>query len=517
MKKLPIGIQSFERLRDEDYLYVDKTRLVYDLAHNGKYFFLSRPRRFGKSLLLSTLKAYFEGKRHLFEGLGIIELEHDWKQYPVLHLDLNTGDYTSVEGLWAMFRQHVENWEKQFGLQPNSDSLPLRFADIINSLQDVVILLDEYDKPLVETLDKPELNEQFRERMRSMYSVLKTCDAHIRFAMLTGVSRFKDLGIFSGLNNLEDITLDRSVATICGFTENELRDNFGEYISLFAGQEGIGEEALMAKLKQMYDGYCFAADAEGVYNPFSLLNALKQKRFSNYWYQTGTTTWLMKQLNITTAGLEQFSDDRVVARTLIDDARIGGNPIALLYQTGYLTIKGYDREFDSYRLGFPNCEVESSFIDSLLPYFTHKNDAEATSFIQGSMLALKSGDPEEFLHQMQSFLAGVPYELVRPNENWYQTVVYLLCRLLGFYTQAEYHTSRGRVDMVLQTPYYIYIFEFKINLPAEVGERQIKARDYALPFASDPRKLFRVVVSFNTEKRNIDEWQINSDNDDNKQ
>ena len=518
MKKLPIGIQSFEKLRVEDYLYVDKTRLVYDLAHSGgSYFFLSRPRRFGKSLLLSTLKAYFEGKRHLFEGLGVMELEHDWKQYPVLHLDLNTGDYTSVEGLWDMFRSHVIRWEKQFGVTPQDESIPTRFANIINSLDNVVILLDEYDKPLVETLDKPELNSAFRERMRSMYSVLKTCDAHIRFAMLTGVSRFKDLGIFSGLNNLEDITLDRSVATICGFTEDELRDNFGEYISLFAEQEGIGEEALMARLKRMYDGYCFAASAEGVYNPFSLLNALKQKRFSNYWYQTGTTTWLMKQLDITTTSLEQFSDDQVVARTLIDDARIGGNPIALLYQTGYLTIKGYDREFDSYRLGFPNREVENSFIDSLLPYFTLKNDAEATSFIQRSTLALKSGDPEEFLHQMQGFLAGVPYELVRPNENWYQTVVYLLCRLLGFYTQAEYHTSRGRVDMVLQTLNYIYIFEFKIDFPAERGARQIEARDYALPFATDPRKLYRVAVSFNTEKRNIDEWQINSDQDDSKQ
>ena len=518
MKKLPIGIQTFEKLRDEDYIYVDKSRFVYDLAHSGgSYFFLSRPRRFGKSLLLSTLKAYFEGKRHLFEGLGIMEMEHEWKQHPVLHLDLNTGDYTSVEGLWGVFRRHIEDWEKQFGVTPTDESIPTRFASIINALQDVVILIDEYDKPLIETLDKPKLNSAFRERMRSMYSVLKTCDAHIRFAMLTGVSRFKDLGIFSGLNNLEDITLDASVATICGFTEDELRYNFDEYVDLFAKQEGIGEKALMLKLKQMYDGYCFAAGAEGVYNPFSLLNALKKRQFGNYWYQSGTTTWLMKQLNITTAGLEQFSDDRVVARTLIDDARIGSNPIALLYQTGYLTIKGYDREFDSYRLGFPNREVEAGFIDSLLPYFTLKNDAEATSFIQNSTLALKCGDPEEFLHQMQSFLAGVPYELVRPNENWYQTVVYLLCRLLGFYTQAEYHTSCGRVDMVLQTPYYIYVFEFKINLPAESGARQIEARDYALPFASDPRKLFRVAVSFNTEKRNIDEWQINSDNDDNKQ
>ena len=511
MKKLPIGIQDFEKLRRGDYLYVDKTAVVYDLTHGGgSYFFLSRPRRFGKSLLLSTLKAYFEGRKDLFEGLAIMELEHEWKQHPVLHLDLNTGDYSSVEGVEEMFRSHVLRWENRFNIAPTSSSMPTRFANIINSLQDVVILIDEYDKPLVETLDKPELNSQFRVLMRGMYSVLKTCDGHIRFALLTGVSRFKDVGIFSGLNNLEDITLSPLMAATCGFTEQELRDNFKEHIDEFAQQEQETSDALMAKLKQMYDGYCFAANAEGVYNPFSLLNSLKQRRFANYWYQSGTTTWLMKQLDITTVSLEQFSDDRVVARTLIDDACIGGNAIALLYQTGYLTIKGYDREFDSYRLGFPNREVENSFIDSLVPYFTHRNDADATSFIETSTRALRRGDPEEFLRQMQVFLAGVPYELVRDDENYYQTVVYLLCRLIGFYTQAEYHTSHGRIDMVLQTNDNVYLFEFKINLPAKVGVKQIEERDYALPFAADPRKLFKVAVSFNTTKRNIDEWTINS-------
>lgn len=508
MKKLPIGIQSFESLRKDDYLYVDKTQLVFNLVHDGKYFFLSRPRRFGKSLLLNTLKAYFEGRKDLFEGLAIMELEHDWKQHPVLHLDLNTGDYTSVDGIETMFRSHVLRWEQQYGVVPSAESIPTRFADLINALNNVVILIDEYDKPLVETLDKPELNSQFRDRMRGMYSVLKTCDTHIRFALLTGVSRFKDVGVFSGLNNLEDISLDPMVATACGFTEQELRDNFAEHLYQFAEKEQVSSDLLLTKLKQMYDGYCFAPKAEGVYNPFSVLNSLKQCRFANYWYQSGTTSWLMKQLNITTVNLEQFSDDQVVARTLIDDARIGGNPIALLYQTGYLTIKGYDREFDSYRLGFPNLEVENSFIDSLVPYFTDKSDAEATSFIETSTRALRRGDPEEFLRQMQVFLAGVPYELVRDDENYYQTVVYLLCRLIGFYTQAEFHTSYGRIDMVLQTNDYIYIFEFKINLPAKIGAKQIEEHDYALPFASDPRKLFKVAVSFNTQKRNVDDWTI---------
>jgi hypothetical protein len=513
MKKLPIGIQSFEKLRDDNYVYVDKTRFVYDLAHSGgNYFFLSRPRRFGKSLLLTTLKAYFEGKRNLFEGLAIMELEHDWKQHPVLHLDLNTGDYTSVEGLWDMFRSHVIRWEKQFGVMPQDESIPARFANIIRSLDDVVILVDEYDKPLLQTMNDTELQDRFRTILKSMYSVLKTCDAHIRFALLTGVSRFSHVSIFSDLNNLTDITLNNAYAAICGITEEELRTAFAEHIADLAATEGVTDADILAELKAMYDGYHFTASMVDVYNPFSLLNAFYSGDVTSYWYQTGTPTFLIKMLEDNKVEIPDLSNGKLMANSLADTDNVGDNWLALFFQTGYLTIKGYNRVLKSYYLGFPNREVEEGFVKSLIPHYTHRNVGQMSSFIQGAYDTLMGGDPEGFLLQMQSFLAGVPYELVRPNENWYQTVVYLLCRLLGFYTQAEYHTSRGRVDMVLQTPNYIYVFEFKIDLPAVVGARQIEEHDYALPFASDPRKLFRVAVSFNTEKRNIDEWQINTEN-----
>lgn len=511
MKKLPIGIQSFESLRKDDYLYVDKTSLVFNLAHNGKYFFLSRPRRFGKSLLLSTLKAYFEGKKNLFDGLAIMGLEQEWKQHPVLHLDLNTGDYTSEEGLWSMFNRHVSNWEKQYGITPSVEHLPDRFANLINSLQDVVILVDEYDKPLLQTMEDVELQDRFRTILKSMYSVLKTCDAHLRFAMLTGVSRFSHVSIFSDLNNLRDITLNDSYAAICGITEEELRIAFAEHIADMAAKEGVTDADILAELKAMYDGYHFTASMVDVYNPFSLLNAFADGEFRSYWYQSGTPTFLIKRMENNHVEIPDLSEGKLTANSLVDTDSVGDNWVAIFFQTGYLTIKGYNRVTKTYYLGFPNREVEEGFVKSLIPHYTRQNNNQTATFIQGAYDALMSGDPEKFLFQMQSFLAGVPYELVRSDENYYQTVVYLLCRLLGFYTQAEYHTSYGRVDMVLQTNDYIYVFEFKIDLPAKVGARQIEARDYALPFASDSRKLFRVAVSFNTEKRNIDEWKINTE------
>lgn len=510
MKKLPIGIQTFEKLREGDYLYADKTQFVYELAHSGgNYFFLSRPRRFGKSLLLTTLKAYFEGRKDLFEGLKIMELEHDWKQHPVLHLDLNTGDYTSVEGLWSMFNRHVSNWEKQYGITPSVEQLPDRFANLIYSLHDVVILVDEYDKPLLQTIEDVELQDRFRTILKSMYSVLKTCDAHIRFALLTGVSRFSRVSIFSDLNNLTDITLNNDYASICGITEEELHTIFAEHIAALAVQKGIDSDGVLTKLKAMYDGYHFTASMVDVYNPFSLLNAFYDGNFRSYWYQSGTPTFLIKQLENNHVELPDLSEGKIIATSLSDTDNVGDNWLALFFQTGYLTIKGYDEDFESYYLGFPNREVEEGFLKSLIPHYTSRNNNQTSTFVQKSVLALRQGDPEGFLRQMQSFLAGVPYELVRPTENYYQTVVYLLCRLLGFYTHAEYHTSRGRIDMVLQTNDYIYIFEFKIDLPVEVAEKQIEERDYALPFANDSRKLFSVAVNFNTEKRNIDKWLIN--------
>ena len=512
MKKLPLGIQTFENLRRDGYLYVDKTDYVFRLTHgDGKCFFLSRPRRFGKSLLLTTLKAYFEGKKELFDGLAISTMEQDWKQHPVLHLDLNTGDYSSAEGLWAMFQRHIEQWEKTYGIVPSQTGLPERLVNIINSLCNVVVLVDEYDKPLLQAIENAELQDQFRSILKSMYSVLKTCDAHIRFALLTGVSRFSHVSIFSDLNNLQDISLSDNYAAVCGITDEELRNAFAKHIEAMALKENSSCEQVLAEAKKMYDGYHFTASMVDIYNPFSLLNAFAQQRFDSYWYQSGTPTFLIKMLETSQVDLPDLSEGNVETDSLGDTDSVGDNWVALFFQTGYLTIKGYDKVFNTYRLGFPNREVEMGFMQSLVPHYAQRDRSKTSNYIITSVKALQAGDADAFLRQMQAFLAAVPYELVRPSENYYQTVVYLLCRMLGFYTQAEYHTSRGRIDMMLQHGGYTYIFEFKIDGSADGAIAQINDRDYPLPFAADGTKLYKIGVNFNTEKRNIDDWRICED------
>ena len=508
MKKLPIGIQSFESLREGDYLYVDKTRIVYDLAHDGKYFFLSRPRRFGKSLLLSTLKAYFEGKRNLFEGLEIMQLEKDWKSLPVLHLDLNMGNYVSPCGLDAVLESSLRHWEERYGLEKHSEDLTVRFSDIISAMNEVVVLIDEYDKPLLETIDKPGLQEQMRQQLKSFYSVLKNNDAHIRFAMLTGVSKFNHISIFSGLNNLYDITLNDRYATLCGITEDELRTSFAEHITSMAAKMKTTEDEVLAQLKQMYDGYHFTTALVDVYNPFSLLNAFAECELRPYWYHTGTPSFLIKLLKERKMKVQDMSVGEVYARSLLGKEEVTEDAIALFYQTGYLTIKGYNPISGNYRLGFPNREVETGFFESLLPVYVNKQDNELAAYNEHFFQALYFGQPEQFLLTMQSLLAGVPYDIIRDTENYYQTVLFLVCRLMGYAVQAECRTCDGRIDMVVGTEQYLYVFEFKLDRSAEEALAQIDSKDYMLPYRIDSRKAFKIGVNFDTKKRNIDGWRV---------
>ena len=363
MKNLPIGIQSFEKLRKGDYLYVDKTRMVYDLTHSGgTYFFLSRPRRFGKSLLLSTLKAYFEGKRDLFEGLDIMELEHDWKQHPVLHLDLNTGDYTSVEGLWGMFRRHIINWEQQFNIKPTIDSLPERFVNIIMSMNDVVILVDEYDKPLLQDIDS-DLRESFFRILSTMFGVFKTCNAHIDFAMITGVTYTNVLESM----NLYDTTLADNTATICGFTDEEVRSVFAEHIAEMAAEKGMAESDFYDQFKAICSGYRFSLKMDDVFNPYTVINTFANNELQPYWYQSVTDDLIFKEFKKARVDTSILSKELLLSSNL---NRIATNDIITwLFQTGYLTIKEYDRELCLYSLGFPNREVEEGLMKSFIPQF----------------------------------------------------------------------------------------------------------------------------------------------------
>lgn len=512
MLKLPIGLQSFESLRTDGFAYVDKTKLVYDLTHNGKYIFLSRPRRFGKSLLLSTLKAYFQGKRELFKGLAVSELEQEWESYPVLHLDLNVGIYNSVQGLQEALKSNLNIMEKTHGVAKESDDNAQRFKELIWNVaaktgKQVVILVDEYDKPLIESIDNETLQQEYRSILKAFYGNIKTCDEFIRFVMLTGVSKFSKISLFSDLNNLQDISLDERYADICGLTAEEIEYTLSEHIEAFAQKEGTTKADIMEQMQKMYDGYHFSENtSKDIYNPFSVLNALSERTFRNYWFSTGTPSFLVKLLQNGEYDLQDFSNGDLLASDLAAKESLRQEPIALFYQTGYLTIKRYEKEFGSYRLGFPNREVEQSFLKFLLPRFTGNTDNGASAFIEYFVRDLRKGDIESFLGRMRSFFANTPYELVRDLENHYQTVMFTICRLLGYYTKAEYHTSNGRIDMVVKANQFTYIFEFKFNKTAQEALAQIDTKEYALPFQAEGQKVFKVGVNFSKETRNIDDF-----------
>lgn len=370
----PIGIQNFEKLRREDFLYIDKTALVYDLVKTGRYYFLSRPRRFGKSLLVSTLEAYFQGKRELFRGLAMERLEKEWKKYPVLHLDLNTDKYKEAVGLENLINRYLVEWETEYGSNRSEVTLAMRFSGIIRRAceragRGVVILVDEYDKPLLQSIGNKSLQKEFRSTLKAFYSVLKTMDGYIHFALLTGVTKFGKVSVFSDLNNLEDISMDKRYASLCGITEQEIHDNLEDGLHALAQAQGLSDEEVRRKLKEQYDGYHFVEDTEGIYNPFSLLNTLKKKNFGNYWFETGTPTYLVELLKQSSYRLENMTHVETTA-SVLNNVYGDDKPLPVIYQSGYLTIKGYDREFGLYRLGFPNKEVEEGFMEFLLPWYT---------------------------------------------------------------------------------------------------------------------------------------------------
>lgn len=512
-RKYPIGIQSFENIRKEGYLYVDKTALVYQLVQTGKYYFLSRPRRFGKSLLLSTLQAYYEGKKELFEGLAMASLEKDWKTYPVLHLDLNARRYEDVHSLVAILNQHLESWEAVYGDEKKDRAPEERFAYLIEKIcrktgRKVVVLIDEYDKPMLRAIHNKELQSNYRNILKAFYGVLKSKDAYLQFALLTGVTKFSKVSVFSDLNNIEDITLIRDFAGLCGINEEELYATLSTDIQELAEAVGMSYEDTCRRLKEQYDGYHFAERTSGMYNPFSLLNVLKSKQFRNYWFETGTPTYLVELLKENHYPLEHLTYEQATADTLTGIDTVDSSPIPVLYQSGYLTIKDYDPEFETYTLGFPNKEVEEGFTRFLLPYYAHIRSGSSAFHIVNFVKEVRSGDIDGFMKRLQSFFSDTPYELVRDLELHYQNVLFIIFRLVGFYTQAEYHTSEGRVDLVIRTDQFIYVMEFKLDGTAEEALQQIEEKQYALPFASDPRRLFKVGVNFSNATRNIEKWLV---------
>lgn len=510
--KYPIGIQDFEDLQRNGYAYVDKTNFVYKLADEGKYYFLSRPRRFGKSLFLSTLEAYFQGKKELFEGLAIYDLETEWKKYPIFHIDLNTANFREKDSLYTVLNDYLTSWEDKYGTRESEATLALRFKGVIARAAEkegcgVVILIDEYDKPILQTLRDPELQAEHRAQLKAFYSVLKTQDRYIKFAFLTGVTKFGKVSVFSDLNNLTDISMDHRYISICGMTEKELLTNFKEGISELAEANGDTEEATIAKLKARYDGYHFEENTVGIYNPFSVLNTLSRLRYKNYWFETGTPTFLVDLLKMHNYRLPDMTKERVSDDVINSVDSLSTNPIPVIYQSGYLTIKGYDERFKKYLLGFPNREVEEGFLNFLLPLYTSAGN-NSPFLVDEFVQDVESGNPERFMQRMKAFFADTSYQVVGNAELYFQNAMYLVFKIMGFYTQVERPTSDGRIDAIIQTPNYIYVIECKLDRTADEAIKQIENNGYAEPFLMDKRKLYKIGVSFSSETRGVAEYKI---------
>ena len=503
----PIGIQDFEKIRRENFVYVDKTDLIYNMSHgSGRYCFLSRPRRFGKSLLVSTLEAYFSGKKELFEGLAVAELEKEWVRYPVLRMDLSGKAYDSEEVLLRVLDDALARWERQYGVENRSDVPGLRFGNVIEAAYEktgrrVVILIDEYDKPIVDNLTNEPLADVFRTQLQGFYSVMKAKDACIQFGFLTGVTKIGKLSVFSGLNNLKDLSMDARYAGICGISEKELKQYFQESIRELAGANGLTEEQCYAKLALWYDGYHFHPKAAGMYNPFSVLNTLDKLEFSKYWFSTGTPSFLVSYLAKGNFELEDLSGIRVSSSILSGINASRPNAITLLYQSGYLTIRDYDEPLDRYTLVYPNKEVEDGFLDSLSEYFTPVQSTDSSLSVDKFVEDIHSGNVNMLMRRFTAFFADMDYQIQGDAELYFQNTMYVMLKLMGQQVQVERHTSNGRIDVLIQTDKYVYIIELKRDQDPNDALDQIDEKGYDWPFLADDRKVFKIGANFSTATR----------------
>ena len=524
--KYPIGIQSFEQIREDGYVYVDKTALLYELVSKGKIYFLSRPRRFGKSLLISTLENYFLGHKELFRGLAIDSLEKEWKEYPVFHIDFNGGNYDKDGELENRILGSLETWENQWGKDPINKELGARIAHVLKQAHEksgrrAVVLVDEYDKPLLDVIDtdytgllngkETKLEDIHRGILKGLYSVFKLADKHLQFVLLTGVTKFSQVSVFSGFNQPKDISYDSRFDTLCGISEEELLLVFKDQIRELGEMNGMTEEETIEELKRKYDGYHFSKQLKDIFNPFSILNCLDSNDFQNYWFSTGTPTYLMRLLADNNENINELAGKEYPAAEFVDYKATKQKPLPMIYQSGYLTIKGYDPTFDVYRLDFPNEEVRSGMVALLASdYFSDEN--YSNSWLVDVTRALRSGDIEKFKLQLTGFLANISYRFQRKQdaracERHFQYTFYLILQLLGKYnTYVEKETSQGRIDCVLECPDYVYIFEFKLNSTAEVALKQIDEKGYAQPYAADKRKIYKVGISFSSETGTVNDF-----------
>ena len=524
--KYPIGIQDFKSIREEGYVYVDKTALVYDMVSNGKIYFLSRPRRFGKSLLISTLKYYFLGEKELFKGLASDALEKEWKQYPVFHLDFNGSNFTDPQELERKVEAFVARGERLYGEAVDDLGVADRFAHVLHAAHEqtglrCVVLIDEYDKPLLDVLDtgktvkagndERSLEDNHREILKGFYSVFKAADQDLQFVLLTGVTKFSQVSVFSGFNQPNDISMAPKYDALCGVTTKELHTVFAEGISELAGSLGTTVEDMKRQLKRQYDGYHFSRMMTDVYNPFSLLKAFDNQDIRDFWFQTGTPSYLLRLLDHCEENVNELVGRYYDAQEFVDYKADVEKPLPMIYQSGYLTIKGYDPDSRSFKLDFPNAEVTKGFVGLTAASYLKSQDSPQTWILQAQR-ALKQGDVEQYRELLTSFLASIPYsarrhENEREQERYFQYTVYLLMRLMSVYTvYHEKQTSQGRADFIIETPKYVYIFEYKLNRPAAEAIEQIERKGYAREYAHDSRPVYRIGCTFSTETGTVSDW-----------
>ncbi len=516
--KYPVGIQTFEKIIKDGYLYVDKTELVYDLITTGQYYFLSRPRRFGKSLLMSTIEAYFKGRKELFAGLKIAELESEWESYPVFRFDMSGGNLETPEDL----KEHIDSYlnfiEKDNGIHSDS-SFAIKFRElIIDAYQKtgkrVVILIDEYDKPILDLLHDDEKLEPMKAALRGFYSVIKSCDEYIEFAMLTGITKLGKVSIFSGINNLLDMSMLPKFYGICGTTENEFHEYFKNSIYQFAIDNAISEEEAWNVFKRMYDGYHFADTREYIYNPYSVLNAFNDSQIGSYWFKSGSSNYLIKLIDKHPYRLDTLEGAVRTEIELGDIAGIEYDIVPLLFQSGYLTIKktlpsmGYGNAPKEFVLGFPNNEVNTAFWESLAKRYFRSIDGNSAFNLRQFINDVNQGHTENFMLSLKSLFADTSSEYEKNKEIHFQNMMAIACKMLGLAVRTEVHSAAGRCDMQIHTTNFVYIFEFKIDGTPEEAMAQILEKGYANPFESDQRTIFLIGANFLTSTRTLDSWII---------
>lgn len=526
----PIGIQDFAKLRENNFVYVDKTDMVFDITKNDGVYFLSRPRRFGKSLLVSTIKYYFEGRHDLFKGLKIESLEKKWETYPVFEIDFNGSNYTEADALEQTLNGYLIKWEQQYGVKPATDQPGRRLADVLHQAhvqtgKTCVVLVDEYDKPMLDAMDtglktrvgdnEMLIEDHNRETLKAFYSVFKLADADLRFVFLTGVTKFAQVSVFSGFNNARDISMNPRFDAICGISREELNNVFASSIEELANTNMLSVEEAKSQLQQRYDGYHFSNGMTDIYNPFSLLNAFADDNIRDYWFASGTPSYLMRLLAHSKEDIQGIIARSYEAQEFVDYRATVEAPVPMIYQSGYLTIKGYNREDDEYKLDFPNHEVASGFL-TLLASGYFQTPTQPNSWANKLKKALHHGKPEDFRDLLNDFLASIPYSVRESNgekshERQFQYTVYLIMRLIGSTRNTVYHekaTSKGRADCVIETPRYVYIFEYKLDRPAAEAMTQIGDRGYADPYVHDGRPVYAIACSFSSETGTISDWMV---------